>query len=80
MQINQLTHRVLGCAFDVHSELDPGLLESAYEHALAYELTFNNLAIEVQKPLPLVYKGNKLDWGYRIDILVEKSHIRNKVC
>ncbi len=75
MHINQLTHEILGCAFDVHSELGPGLLESAYEHAFAFELRAKDFIIEVQKPLPLIYKGNKLDCGYRIDILVENKVI-----
>lgn len=75
MEINQITREILGCAFDVHTELGPGLLESAYEHALAFELRNKDFEIEVQKALPLVYKGNKLDCGYRIDILVQKKVI-----
>ena len=75
MDINQITGEILRCAYDVHTELGPGLLESAYEHALAFELVAKNFEIEVQKPLPLIYKGNKLDCGYRIDVLVEKKVI-----
>lgn len=75
MDINQITGEVLRCAYDVHTELGPGLLESAYEHALVFELVAKNFEIEVQKALPLIYKGNRLDCGYRIDILVENRVI-----
>lgn len=66
---------VLDCAFQVHSELGPGLLESAYEECLCYELRNARLKIERQKTLPLKYKEIKLDAGYRIDIMVEDSII-----
>lgn len=62
---------VLDCAFQVHNELGPGLLENAYEECLCYELRFAGLKVERQKALPLVYKEIKLDAGYRLDILVE---------
>jgi GxxExxY protein len=71
MEINQLTELILGCAYSVHSALGPGLLESAYEECLYYELKQTGLKAEKQKPLPLVYKEVKLDAGYRIDLLVE---------
>jgi len=68
---NELTHKVIGCAMKVHSALGPGLLESAYEECLAYELSKSGIMVERQKPMPLVYDGVKLDCGYRMDILVE---------
>ena len=64
---------VLDCAFQVHSELGPGLFESAYEECLCYELKQTGLKVERQKALPLIYKEIKLDAGYRIDLLVEDS-------
>ena len=71
MEINQLTELILGCAFSVHSALGPGLLESAYEECLYYELKQTGLKVEKQKALPLVYKEVKLDAGYRMDLLIE---------
>lgn len=71
MELNQLTERVIGCAFKVHSELGPGLLESAYEACLMYELVQNNLNVKRQQALPLIYHEIKLEAGYRIDLLVE---------
>lgn len=70
MQTNELTHKIIGCAIEVHKALGPGLLESAYEECLSYELTSQGLSVERQKPLPLEYKGVKLDCGYRLDLLV----------
>jgi GxxExxY protein len=71
MEINQITGVVIGCAIEVHKSLGPGLLESAYEECLAFELINAGLKIERQKPTPVIYKDIKLDCGYRIDILVE---------
>ena len=71
MEINQLTEQILKCAFTVHSSLGPGLLESAYEACLYYELKQAGLKVERQKLLPLVYKEVSLDAGYRMDLLVE---------
>ena len=73
MKINDLTSKILECAFKVHSALGPGLLESAYEECLFYELQQSGLKVEKQKALPLVYKEVKLDAGYRVDLLVENS-------
>ena len=73
MNENELSHLILQCAFTVHSELWPGLLESAYEECLAYELQQNGLLVEKQKALPLVYKSVKLDAGYRLDLLVNSK-------
>jgi GxxExxY protein len=66
---------VVGCAIRVHSALGPGLLESAYEACLQYELLKSGLQVETQKPLPLVYQTVKLKCGYRVDLLVERKLI-----
>jgi GxxExxY protein len=71
MEINQITRLIIGCAIEVHRYLGPGLLESAYEECLAFELLKAGLKVDRQKPTPVVYKNIKLDCGYRIDILVE---------
>ena len=73
MAINQITEKIIGGAIEIHKVLGPGLLESAYEECLAFELQNAGLTIERQKPVPVVYKGIKLDCGYRIDILVEDT-------
>ena len=70
-EVNQLTEQIIGAAIEVHRTLGPGLLESAYETCLAYELERLGLNFERQKPLPLVYKEIMLDQGYRVDLLVE---------
>lgn len=70
---NDITHSILNAAYRVHTEIGPGLLESAYEHCLAYELKQDGLYVEVQKPLPLVYKEVKLECGYRVDLFVENE-------
>jgi GxxExxY protein len=70
MRVNELTPEIIGAAIEVHRLLGPGLLESAYETCLAYELKNLGLSVEQQKPLPLVYKEIHLDHGYRIDLLV----------
>lgn len=75
MDINDISSKVLECAFKVHTELGPGLLESAYQACLEYELLESGLLVEREKPLPLVYKKVQLDCGYRIDLLVEKKFI-----
>ena len=71
MQLDDLSHRVIACALEVHRHLGPGLLESAYEECLAYELEQAGFAIERQKPLRVTYKGVQLDCGYRLDLLIE---------
>jgi len=71
MEREKIFKKVLDCAFRVHTELGPGLLESAYEQCLKYELEQHGLKVESQKPMPLVYKEVKLDIGYRMDLLVE---------
>ncbi len=75
MQINDLTNQIIGAAIAVHRELGPGLLESAYEACLAFELAKRGLRVEQQKPLPVHYQGVDLDCGYRIDLLVEERVI-----
>ena len=73
MEINEITQKIIGCAIEVHRNLGPGLLESAYEECLGYELIKMGLIIKRQQPTPVVYKEIKLECGYRIDILVENS-------
>ncbi len=73
MEINDITHEILDSAYKVHSALGPGLLESAYKACLAYELKKKGLKVEIEKPVPLIYEEVKLDYGYRIDILVEEK-------
>jgi GxxExxY protein len=70
-ELNQLTEAIIGAAIAVHRELGPGLLESAYESCLAYELAERGLSVERQKELPVRYRGVQLDCGYRLDLLVE---------
>ena len=69
---NELSNRIIGAALEIHRILGPGLLESAYEECLCYELKQAGLLFERQKSLPVTYKEIHLDCGYRIDILVEK--------
>jgi len=73
MEDNRLTEQIIGCAIKVHRSLGPGLLESAYQECLLFELKKAGLYVEKEKPLPLVYEEVKLDCGYRIDLLVEKQ-------
>jgi len=75
MEFDELSNRVIGCAIEVHRVLGPGLLESTYEQCLAHELHLAGIAFRLQHPLPVDYKGVKLDCGYRVDILVEDTLI-----
>jgi GxxExxY protein len=75
MDREDIFKRVLDYSFKVHTALGPGLLESAYEECLFYELKQSGLRVEKQKPMPLIYQDVKLDTGYRIDLLVENSII-----
>jgi GxxExxY protein len=70
--VNQLTETVIGCAIEVHRALGPGLLESAYEICLCRELSLRKIQFECQRPLPVTYKGVKLDCGYRADLIVDE--------
>jgi GxxExxY protein len=72
MDENKLSNVIIGCAIKVHSSLGPGLLESAYQECLCFELRKAGLYVEKEKMLPLTYDEVKLDCGYRIDLLVEK--------
>jgi GxxExxY protein len=73
--MNELTSKIIGCAINVHRILGPGLLESAYEECLSFELGQAGLLYERQKSVPVVFKDIKLECGYRIDILMENSVI-----
>lgn len=73
MEENILTDKIIGCGIKVHKVLGPGLLESAYQSYLYYELTKIGLFVEKEKALPVVYEDVKLDCGYRIDLLVERK-------
>jgi len=73
MELNRLSEEIIGAAIDVHRALGPGLLESTYEECLCHELTLRSLPFERQRPLPVEYKGVKLDCGYRVDLLVAKA-------
>jgi len=75
MTENELSRIIFDCALKVHQSLGPGLLESAYEECMFYELKKIGLRVEKQKPLPLIYEEVKLDVGYRIDIIVENKLI-----
>ena len=73
--LNKITEKIISGAISVHKELGPGLLESAYEACLVYELVSQNMRVERQKGLPLRYRGIELDCGYRLDLLVEEAII-----
>ena len=75
MYENEISERIIGCAIEVHKILGPGLLESAYEECLFYEIFQTGLRVEKQKPLPLIYKEIKLEVGYRLDLIVENKVI-----
>ncbi len=73
LNANELTHEVIGSAIEVHKALGPGLLESAYVECMCYELSQRGIAFRREVGLPVVYKGCKLDCGYRIDVVVEDT-------
>ena len=73
MDINDITEKIIGAAIEVHRRLGPGLLESAYQECLCYELKLINLSFNSEIPMPIIYKEIKLDHGYRLDILVENK-------
>jgi GxxExxY protein len=75
MTENELSKIVFDCALKIHRVLGPGLLESAYEECLFFELKRQGLFVEKQKPLPLIYEEVKLEVGYRVDIIVENKLI-----
>ncbi len=75
MEFDKSSKTVIGCAIEVHRILGPGLLESTYEQCLAHELKQANIPFKVQHPLPVEYKGIKLDCGYRVDMIVDDELI-----
>ena len=75
MERDKLTEKVIGCAIEVHRTLGPGLLESAYQVALAHELSLANIQFQMEVPLAIDYKGVKLTCGYRMDLVVEDTLI-----
>ena len=75
MKFSALSQQVIGCAIEVHRVLGPGLLESTYEHCLARELSLNNIEFITQHPLPVEYKGVRIDCGYRVDVLIANEII-----
>ena len=75
MSENEISYKIIGAAMELHKALGPGLLESVYENALAYDLRELGFDVQTQLPMPLVYKEVKQDVGYRIDLLVEDKVI-----
>ena len=75
MEENDISFKIRGCIFKVYNSLGPGLLESVYEAALAYELQESSICVEIQVPIPVVYNDIKLDLGFRADIIAEKRVI-----
>ena len=73
MEENDISFKIRGCIFIVYNSLGPGLLESVYEAALAYELMKEDLIVETQVSIPVVYNEIKLDLGFRADLIVEKK-------
>src|SRR2546430_855589 len=70
MTVNEITEAIIGSSIEVHRELGPGLLESAYRQCLCHELTLRGMPFVCERPLPVVYKGLRLDCGYRVDLVV----------
>jgi GxxExxY protein len=75
VEFDPLSKKVIGCAIEVHRVLGPGLLESAYQRCLAHELQCNDIAHICEHPVPVEYKGVRLDCGYKVDLLVENALI-----
>jgi len=75
LEQEHLTEAIIGAAIDVHRELGPGLLESAYEECLCHELHLRGLHFQRQVDLPVIYKGLKLDCGYKLDVVVDEQVI-----
>ncbi|OEU61707.1 MAG: GxxExxY protein [Desulfuromonadales bacterium C00003094] len=71
MDFDELSNKVIGCALKVHRELGPGLLESTYGQCLAHELRLNDIEFKLQHPVPVEYKGIRLECGYRVDLLID---------
>lgn len=75
MTENEISYKVIGAAIELHKNLGPGLLESVYENALAYDLREAGLDVKQQIPMPLIYKEVNMDNGYRLDLLIENKVI-----
>ena len=75
MSENELSYQIIGCALDIHKTIGPGLLESAYENALAHDLKELGLNVKQQVPMPFIYKEVKQDVGYRLDLLINNKVI-----
>ncbi len=75
MTENEIAHKVIGSAIEVHSSLGPGLLENVYKNCLFYKIEKSGLYVEKEKPMPVVFEEVKLDCGYRIDLLIEKKMV-----
>ena len=75
MHENEISYKIIGAAIDIHKNIGPGLLESAYENALAYDLKSMGFNVKQQVGMPFIYKNIKQDVGYRIDIIVENKVI-----
>lgn len=73
MKLNNITHNTIKAAIEVHQQLGPGLLESAYQRCLVYEIKALGLSVEEQVPVPIVYKKIHLEHGYRLDLLIEQK-------
>ncbi len=72
-RLNNITEKIISAAINVHRALGPGLLESAYEACMVYDLAQDGVSVEQQKALPVIYRGVKLECGYRMDLVVEKD-------
>ena len=75
MTENEISYKIIGAAINIHKNIGPGLLESAYENALAYDLGELGFEVQQQKPMPFIYKGVRQDVGYRIDLMVNNKVI-----
>lgn len=75
IEFDELSKKVIGCAIEVHRVLGPGLLESTYEQCMAYELQQAGISFKIQHPLPVEYKGTRLECGYRVDMLIHDKLI-----
>ncbi len=78
--LNELSERVIGACINIHRELGPGLLESAYEECLCYELSLARIPFERQRPVPVAYRDVRLDCGYRLDLVVDNRLIVELKC
>ena len=72
-RLNKITETIIGVAINIHRALGQGLLESAYEVCMVYDLIQVGMKVEQQKPLPVVYRGVKLECGYRLDLMIENE-------